>query len=279
MNIIFEIFQLTFPLLFALIIIVIAIFSKFSELTKEFTINLPYIGIPIKLKKKTYLRILLILIFFSFITYQFTRDYSGFFKSRLNFEVFYDKEGIEKSILDIKRITKKIKFATNWFELRNNYFNKLDSMLIFYKTEHKKFFSYNNVDKYLVSFGEAHHELKYIGFWQRYKITQISGITTHKLHFPNSEPIKFTTKYELLDKPENLVQPTLKEFFSFEMVVKPTIAQKLIIHIDKSIYETELIGITHLVFFPYNSLEKTVFAFNSEYGLVPIGYAYYKEEE
>ncbi len=278
MNTFFEILELTYPVIFSIILVLLAIFSKFSSKKKELSINLPFFSVPYAIKQKNVFRIIYLIFSVFFLVFVFVRDYSSFFPTRLSFDIFYDKQGLNQTIIAMQKIDEKLIISNDWILLRNHYFQKMDSILAHNFPSLQRIFTNENALDYLVSHGKAEHEIEYFGFWQKYKISKVSGITQHTLHLPAKEPIGFQTKYNLLEKSENLIIPSLKDFFNFEIIVQPTMAQSLMIHSTK-IYETELIGITHCIFFPYNSVEKTIFSFRAENGLVPLGYTYYREED
>lgn len=278
MKIFIETFELTYPIFLSILLIGLAFFYKFSAGKKEIRLSFSFLSFPIVLKRKAYLRIIFTILSILSIVFLFVRDYSEFLSARFSYDVFYDRPGLENALNDLKRVSGNVIVSPNWYELRNQYLRRMDSLLTTHIPKYKRFFSYDNVEDHLVSHGKAEHKVEYFGFWQKYKLVKVSGITKHILHFPQSEPIEFETRYNLLEKPENLIRTSLKDFLSFEIVVQPTMAQSLLIHSDE-IYEAELVGITHVRFFPYNSLEKTVFSFKSESGLVPLGYTYYRKED
>lgn len=278
MESIYEIFAIFWPLILSLIAITISIFLSPSTTSKVIGLNFLNFNIPITLRKDTYVRVLLIILTLGLVIYFFVRDYSSFFPNRLTYDVFYDLKGLNTALESIKPILdKNTSISPKWQYERASYFQHMDKIIKKKFHDIKVLFSYDKYEDYLVSKGTAEHGVQYFGFWQKYKIIKISGEINHFLYPPEMKAIKLRTSYNLLDRPENIIEPKIGDFFRGKIIVKPTMAQSLMI-LSEEIYEADIVGLTEVRFFPYNTLNKTIFCFKTENGLVPLAYTIYKEE-
>ncbi|MDP1853389.1 MAG: hypothetical protein Q8L26_04225 [Candidatus Omnitrophota bacterium] len=279
MKFILEVLNIFWSICLAIIAIVVSFLIPKSKKRKEVGVGLSIFSFTINFRKDTYIRGLLVLLGISFLGFTFVRDYSSFFPKRVSFEIYYDSNGLKQAIESIRPLLEDgMKISPDWENKRRAYFQELDKIIKSKIPQYELFFSYDHVEDYLVSKGKAEHVVELFRFWQQYKITKVNGLVQHRLHPPDMNPIELETRYNLLDRPKNLVLPTIRDFFRGRKLVAPTMAQSLIIHTDK-VYEAEIVGLTEVRFFPYNTLEKTIFCFKSEAGLVPFSYTFYKEEE
>ena len=245
-------------------------------LALEFSIPLYFVTIPVKIERVELINIFLFFCAIVAVLYSFFRNYSFLLPTKVTFDVFYDKEELNNKIKILNSILiKPLPLFENWEDKRTEKFKWLDSKLN-ESTDINKFFSHQELGKYLSSKGKAEHGLVFHKQWQRYEITKVSGEMLHVLHVPNEEPIEIETRYYLLNTNRNYINVAIFDFFSGRCMVRPIMAQSLLYH-SRRLYEIEFSGVTFVRIFPFASLEFTIFCFEENSKFIPMAYAIYRK--
>lgn len=267
-----------FPLLIAFVSIAVVCspFRLFTKTRVEFSLPLYNILVPIGVSGEFVANGSLCLITLLSILHFFFRDYAFMFPRYVNYDVYYDKEGLSGKISKLQLVLRKqLPIPEEWDAMRQETFCWIDSKLAA-AGMHGDFFSRPKAEQYITSKGKAEHVMKLQRHWQKYRLTEINGTILHTLYFPGIEPQEIQTHYQLLESSRNTLRLKLRDFLTGCYVAMPRMAQQLFRLDSHKIYDAEIVGITFIRIFPLSMLEYSVFCMEKDDILVPIAYAEYE---
>jgi len=274
MSILSQVLRLTLPLIGAITAAVAAFFAPTLPGPLVLDINLVVVSIPIPLKSPLFVRTVLGAVSASLLLFMLCRNYGPFFPTHLKLRTYFDEDGLARAVAYVWAARPDIPLAEDWHSQRVQYLTELDHRMRQQLPHYGPFFTAPNVGRYLRSEGTATHGVEHAGFWQRYTITEVSGNMTHFLTPPGASQEELETRYALCDTGYNVIEPSLREYLRCVTVVRPIMNQSLSCH-NRSFYEARIVGVTRVRFFPFVSLDRTVFCAEADKGLVPIAYAVY----
>lgn len=205
-------------------------------------------------------------------------DYSKFFPSHFEMEVFYDEQGIERSLSvftsEELQALGCLKFNKYGAE---KYYRSLDERLGLL-LHYKGFFSVR--DGIVHSKGETSFKVQQTDGVHNYYISDVNGELAHTLEMAGKPSVNFLSFFEKLPSPNDYVRPPLLELFlKQEVIIAPKFKQILAEknRSDGVIFDHVLVGVTKIYLVPYPRYSNTVyFVETKNYGVIPIGYAVYK---
>lgn len=267
-TIIFTIFMTTF-------------FFVSSNNEKDINIGFDYFGIsfdfPISsyLIKKIVLLFLSILSLLSYLFYNFSEQ----FPSRLTMEVFFDDEGIKKcmnlftpkELIELHILTEGIEnYQKEYYETINVEAKKILNT---------SFFTLDKKDVH--SEGETSFIVEKTKGIQNYHIKESKGELKHIVERARLNKKEFFTFFEKISSPTDTLTPTFKDIFiQNKVILKPRFKQIITEKVKSKgrMFNHVLCGYTIIKFFPYPKYSSTLYLLEeNEVGLIPIGYAVYRE--
>lgn len=232
--------------------------------------------IPIKNKKAVKAIIVSTLTVLAFSYYSFYLDISTFYPQNMKISVHYnDEQGIRDltNELGIKKIGSYPIVETDSLA-RIHYFMHGDTVV-------QNYLNYNNYysnivmnqDK-LVTEGRAMFKVEKISGIQSYQIVDSFGELEHE-RFLTDKSEKLTSRFSHVRSPYDKIE--LQNFSElFKKVITPEFTQTLIIDgKDNEFLDHTLYGVTAIYFFPYPSYSNTLYLYEKDETLIPIGYAVY----
>lgn len=205
-------------------------------------------------------------------------DYSKFFPSHFEMEVFYDEKGIQSNLAlftseELQSLGYQ-GFSKNEVE---EYYRSLDERLGTL-LHYEGFFSVR--DGTVHSKGQTSFKVQQTDGIHNYYISESRGELSHTLERAGKSTISFLSFFEKLSSPNDYLRPKLIELLlNREVVIAPKFKQ-ILAEKNKSdgvIFDHVLVGATKIYLVPYPRNSNTVyFSETKSHGLVPIGYAVYK---
>jgi hypothetical protein len=201
-------------------------------------------------------------------------DYAAFFPRYLRMEVFFDDDGIRRSIATLKLNA----VQNNWLvgeysKQRSHYFDAVDTKIE--SLGYARTFSL--ADRHTIhSNGHTWFVVEPVVGWQRYRVVEAKGELQHVLEVPGSPAAQLLTFFEKV--------PTGEDYFTvswthpFRILLKPRFKQMLAIDREstRSTFQFIIVGLTLAQIFPWPGFSNTVYCADFEgVGLVPIAYAVY----
>lgn len=253
----------------------------FFKTDAENRLTLSVLGFSFVLPVKSTLLVRLLLLLGALILFGFPafRDYSNLYPSHYDMDVYFDDEGVEKTLQDFTDDEiKALQITKDWKGEKKLYLQKLtkDISSILGVPD---FFS-KGADC-VHSTGTTTFDVDKIEGWQNYYIREATGQLTHILELPNKERKQFHSRFELMSTRDNYIHATLSDiYFRWTKVLKPSFKQiaSLSAAGDKTIYHHYLIAVIKIWFFPVCRIGNTVYLLKNGDGktYVPIGYAVYR---
>lgn len=270
-----ELFQLYAPFVAAFSLFFFAIRSHFGE---ETILKIDKFGFGIEITKTIAGRVAFMIAAITLLSYYFYFDYSKYFPNHLEMEVFYDREGIEKSLrvfseAELNRIGAKIyekKSADSYYSVLDG---KINSIL-----KYQNFFSVTEGTVH--SKGETSFIIQKTSGMHNYYIAESKGVLTHELEAPGRAAIRFLSFFEKLPSSNDYIRPSAWQILvNREVILSPRFKQ-IIAENNRStgvLFDHTLLGLTKVYLLPYPRFSNTVYFFESKTnGLIPVGYAVYK---
>lgn len=264
-----------------LISIVLLLCLPFIKTQSTFSISISFLGIniPLIIKRKFIYRFILMIVFFSIISTFAFRDYSSFFPTHYDMEVFFDEKGIKNSFLMYSdNEIKSLKLSSNWRRERREYINKINNDVF-------KTFKLDNLfdseGEYIHSTGSTTFFVDKIEGWQTYYIKEGNGQLTHVLEAPGIDTKKFHSTFELLATSNNYFNVTISDIYlKRSKILTPVFKQIARVSplSDEIIYHHSLIALIKINIFPVCEIGNTIYLHKSKdnKSWFPIGYAIYR---
>lgn len=270
-----DILQFYTPFAAALTLFLVAIKYQFGD---ETVLTINNFGFEIKITKNIAGRIAFSIGAITILSYYIFFDYSKYFPNHLEMEVFYDKDGIEKSLSvfspeelsDIKAQSYEKKAADFYYAALDE---KIKSIL-----KYKQFFSIS--DGIVHSEGETSFVVQKTSGILNYYIAGSKGELVHSREIPGHATVNCLSFFEKLPSSNDYIRPSIWQIFlKREIVISPKFKQ-IIAENNKStgvLFDHTLLGLTKVYIFPYPYFSNTVYFFESKInGLIPVGYAVYR---
>lgn len=275
----FKVFKLYCPFFFSVILITMLFFVNNTGEKQQVTVNF-FNAFQYTLPLQSSLAVkagLLVGALISLGIYFFI-DYAALFPSHLKLQVFYDPEGIDKSLqIFSKKELKELRIKHDYQEHQQHYYNDLDAEL-------KKiinapcFFAVS--DGHIYSKGETSFIVKKVDGIQRYMIEESKGQTDHTLERPNCLNYQFKTFFEKINSAHDHLKPTIADIFIRRCFILRPIFKQIIAENYRSdgiLFHHSLYGVTKINFFPVPSISNTLYFYKNGDELIPIAYAIYEE--
>lgn len=206
-------------------------------------------------------------------------DYSSFFPPHLEIEVFFDKEGILDSLnIFSEQELKQVRIPNNYEQFQNTYYQGVNTEIrkIFQKEE-DLFLNPQEVH----SQGHTSFIVEKLSGFQSYHIKESHGELVHVVERPNKPVLQFKSFFERLNSKYDYSTPTLREIFvKRSIILQPRFKQIFAANLKAegiSFHHT-LVGLSKVTFFPLPKFSNTIYLMQlDDVGLIPVGYAIYRE--
>lgn len=205
-------------------------------------------------------------------------DYSKFFPSHFEMEVFYDEKGIQNNL--------SVFTSGQLHSLGYQGFNKSDAEEYYRSLDERLglllhydgFFSVR--DGTVHSKGQVSFKVQQTDGIHNYYISDSKGELAHTLERAGKPTVNFLSFFEKLPSPNDYIRPTVLELLlKQELIIAPKFKQILAEknRSDGVTFDHILVGVTKVYLFPYPRYSDTVYFIETKnHGIVPIGYAIYK---
>jgi hypothetical protein len=247
----------------------------------ELQINLGFVMLPIRFRRSWFVHGFLSCAALWSFSVALTRDYSSFFPTKLNLEVFYDRAGMESTIAGLPGLNKAgIKFAPNWWTARAAYYADLDRDAAGGLEGLARFFV--DAEKYVHSTGDTTFMVKKARGWQNYHIEESAGEIVHTLEIPNQPPHRLLTSFEKLATADDYLRPGFADLvIHHSFIIRPRFKQYLNAKrlAGGQPFKVAVVGVTSMRVFPLPDFSNTLYVADvPNVGLVPFAYAVYSTE-
>jgi hypothetical protein len=204
------------------------------------------------------------------------RDYSQFFPQRFNVKVFFDEEGIDKTLRQFTDDeATSLRLASDWQTARRKYFQDMNARLA------AKQLSFRfQIDDGLTN-GSGVGELKgrLLDRWgfQKYRLSEGGGRLTFATTVAGGRPTQLFTSYSLLDTNLNEIEVSLADIYLLRpIVIMPEFKQMIYLTAEEELVDHILATATKIKFAPFVDIGWTLYLYKQSDGWrVPIGYAIY----
>lgn len=270
-----DILTLYAPFISSIALVVIAFRTQFGNTS---LITISKFGFDLTLTRNTAGKLAFIAGALSLLSSYIYLDYSKFFPSHFEMEVFYDENGIHNNLgifneKELKSIGYQ-GFRKNDVEVYYKSLDKRLNTLLHYEG----FFSVRNGTVH--SKGQTSFKVQQTDGIHNYYISESRGELSHALERAGKPTISFLSFFEKLPSPNDYIRPKLLELIAKpEVVIAPKFKQ-ILAEKNKSdgvIFDHVLVGATKIYLFPYPRYSSTIYFIETQsHGLIPIGYAVYK---
>ena len=207
-------------------------------------------------------------------------DFSVFFPRELEMEVFYDPEGLQKSLKEFdQEELKKLRIIDNYEKYQSVYYDDLDkeikSMLSL-----DKFFSLK--DGIVHSEGDTDFLVKKIEGIHNYYVEKSDGKLKHILERPQKKSISFISFFEKVNSNNDYLKPSVFDIFIKRRIIIKPMFKQIIAENYKSagvIFHHVVYGAMRIDILPFPKFSNTIYLFEiKNVGCIPIAYAVYKKK-
>lgn len=287
MNFLFSLTKLYGPIITAITCTIIAISIRGAErVPKEIIFNiLGIVRFPIFTTNKKIIELLLFFMAILCLAYYSCMDFSSFFPKNLDMQVYYSPKELEKNLAfySQKELTERHIIYKNFEKYQDEYFKDLDERLrqLVHDSSLVGFFTHSNAD--IHSEGQTTFIVEKIEGLQNYHLKESKGELTHMLEEPRAAKYEFRSIFEK-DKSENdFINPSLWDIvFGRDIIIMPSFKESIeeVFSSSNTKFDHRLFGLTKISIFPYPKFSNTIYLYDKpNVGLIPIGYAIYKEEQ
>ncbi|MHB8087672.1 MAG: hypothetical protein ACYDH2_05425 [Anaerolineaceae bacterium] len=279
-NPIFTFISLIFPVLMSIVLFsLIFCLQKNGSNPYLFKVSLP-LFISFDAPIRFYLPSIIIIIFLSLTSLLFPafRDYSPFFPTYLKMQVFFDDEGILRSLNHFNpRELEIFKIKNNWQSDKAEYISDLNKLL---RDVTGTKFRFDFAKRNVASEGSTTFVTKKISKWglQKYRIQEAHGNLTHSLLSDSaSSHVVYQSIFRIRKTGANYIDLGFYDIYiGYTFVISPEFDQLFTLTNGEEIYNHHLTAMTKIRMFPYIDIGNTVYLLRRTDGnSVPIGYAIY----
>ncbi len=271
--------DLIYPFILGLIFLLATVFLKKSTNNGIRLSLLEIVSLDLPFNSLYRARICFVIIAFCLFSVPAFRDYSGFFPSHYDMDVFFDDYGIERSFeIYTDEEVKSLKLHNNWKKEKAQYLSKLskDVSLIMGVDD---FFIKG--EEFVHSAGQTTFFVDKIKGFQKYHISKSSGELIHVMELPGGSKKQFHSRFDLMDTADKYFSVSLLDIYlKYSKILFPYYKQIGILDPvgKKIIYHHYLIALIKVRFFPIAEIGNTIYLVKSSDGehWVPIGYAIYR---
>jgi hypothetical protein len=192
-------------------------------------------------------------------------------------EVFFDKKGIRDSCKAFsKEELEMLGVPDNYEELQSIYYDdvKLEVRGIFQKGEDFLIPTEN-----VHSQGETSFYVEKLPGIQRYHIKDSEGKLTHAIEISEEPMLQFKSFFERLNSRHDYLEPSLSEMLiKHSVILQPRFKQIFAKNLKSEgrSFNHILVALTKVTFFPYPRLSNTIYLFELDDTVIPVGYAIYR---
>lgn len=265
--------DLYFPILLSLLFLIFFCFKKFNVEQKYLPIKLfDVIQFDLPILHVNYIKAFIILLACLPLYYSFSRDYSRFFPKEFSMEVFYDKEGISETLSGFSQEDLENLGIAKDLSIRDSvYFSKLDDEV---RKNNIATNFFTRKDCIIHSSGSTSFKVEKADGFQKYHVYESKGELQHFLECSQEKQICLKSFFEKLPSNSDYITGSFSSIIIIPKF-KQTIAEKN--RSDGIIFNHILYGLTKIKIFPTISYSNTLYLFEYNGKLYPIGYAVYKE--
>lgn len=236
-----------------------------------------FVDLEIPISNPLIVRIFLLLAAPFFLSFYLFYDYSSFFPQNYSMEVFYDNDGIRRSLEDFSPAEiGQLMISKNYQNYQQEYFDRLDTE-VRKLLGAEKFFSIKEGSVH--STGRSFILVEKVSGWQKYYLQSSTGELTHILEAPDLPSKTFYTRFEKLPTRYDYTSLSLSDIVFRQGVVLHTLYKQLLLESkmgEEVTFKFSVVGVTKATFFPWPNISNTIYLADfGEHGLVPIGYAIY----
>ena len=270
--------KLYFPIILSLLFLFLPFFVRKDLGTTRVKLNLMgLVDISLPIKSSVVVRLLLLVFsLLSFLPILFY-DYSSLFPKILNMEVFYDQEGIKRTLAQYS--TEELapyNIPDNYKPWQEKYYDAMTKEL-------NKIIKMQNPfvikDGVIYSNGHVRFNIESVPGWQHYHLKESSGELNHTIEIPNMRPVPFKTFFDQLPTGANYFNLTLADILiRHGKLLCPTFKQILAENVrsDGILFHHLVVGLISATSFPNPRVAPTIYLAKFEnVGYVPIAYAVY----
>jgi len=271
------ILALYFPIVIALVAVIFAFrFSPSERLILK--LPLPFVDWDLPVTNKLLQRFVLVGLALALVSWTIFRDYSPFFPTKMTLRVFYDTDGIDRSVRELPSVWRtNLKIKDYSATASQDYRHKLDATL---GKVLKKDLFFSTPDGVVYSEGAVEFVVaKQGGGFQCYHIAKSSGELMHSLERPGLQPTQFRSSFSLLPSEGDEIEPSIGDILlRGGAVINPQFRQVLWANAssDAVLFDHTLVGVSRVCLFPYPVCRKTLYCLVASDGsLTPVAYAVY----
>ena len=286
MDSLWNIIKLYTPFIMSILIIwFVFLIKKSDKSPKEIVLNLfGFVHFPVSITNNYIIKVFLMIFAFLCLSYYLFMDFSSFFPQRLEMQVYYSPQKLKEnlSIYSEDELTARHIIYNNFEKYQDEYYRNLDERLkqIVVDTTLLGFFTRNKID--IHSEGETTFIVEKIKGIHNYYIKESNGQLNHILAEARSDKFEFRSLFEKDKSDYDFINPSLWDItLRHEIIIMPSFKESIveIYSSSNTKFDHRLYGLTKIYTFPYPKFSNTIYLYEKpNVGLIPIGYAVYKEE-
>lgn len=259
--------------------------KKSDKRPKEIVLNIfGFVHFPVSITNVYVIKVLLMIFAFLFLSYYLFMDFSSFFPERLEMQVYFSPQKLKEnlSLYSEAELKERNIIYNNFEKYQDEYYRNLDDRLkkLVNDTMLEGFFTRNKTD--IHSEGETTFIVEKIKGIHNYYIKESNGQLNHILAEARTEKFEFRSLFEKHKSDNDFINPSLWDIIlRHEIIIMPSFKESIveIYSSSNTKYDHRLYGLTKIYTFPYPKFSNTIYLYEKpNIGLIPIGYAVYKEE-
>ena len=262
------------PALLAIAFIIVSLRLNIKD-KLVFTITPPFLNISIPITSRVLCRLILVGLSLTCFYYYLVFDFSSFFPSRYEMDVFYDEEGINNALSQFTEDElEEIGFSGYDKNIANSYYENIDKK-INSLLNYQGFFTAK--DGIVRSHGKSNLEVTKNSGFHKYHIKELEGEATHILERPNTGNKSVKSYFKLMPTSYDHFNPSFSDMFIKRRIILQPRFKQIFAEDNRSdgiLFDHVVVGLTRVVLFPVPVFNSAVYFYKASNGkFVPIAYA------
>lgn len=253
---------------------------EISNLKPILNINTFFVNLSIPISTILMVRIVITVLSGISFAYPAFRNYSDLFPDFFSMEVFFDNEGISKTIEQFdNRDLAGFNLVENWRPEKKKYFETIESKLMNNHIPGPSNFKFSDPNYNVFSSGNTEFKIRKIAGFQKYSIVSAGGSVEHCSEKAGGETYKASSEFKLLSSSQNLISIKLWDMYlptGWTYTLSPSFKQIFRNSKGKQCWDHTLIAVTKVRYFPVPSIGRTLYLYQPDPShpndVVPIGY-------
>lgn len=277
----FQFLDLAWPFIAGWFFLALHFYAKqIAKLRIVLNINVFLANLSITISSVLTVRIIITVLSGISFVYPAFRNYSNLFPDSFPMEVFFDNEGISKTIEQFDdHDLARFNLVEDWRQEKKKYFETIELKLKNNDIPGCNDFSFSDPSYNVFSTGNTEFKVKKAAGFQKYRIVSAGGNIEHRSEKAGEPTCKVFSEFTLMSSPENIISIKLWDMYlptGWTYTLSPKFKQIFKNGEGEVRWDHTLIAITKVRYFPVPSIGRTLYLYQPDSShpkdVVPIGY-------